>query len=323
MRAIQVREYGGPEVLEPVELPDPVPGPGQVVVGLAFADVIFLDTLIRGGWGRTFMPRPLPYVPGTGGSGAVLAVGEGVDSTWIGRRVVARAATGYAERVVTDLDQVMEVPDGLGLAEAAAIMHDGATAVSVIRDSEPIEKGSWVLVAAAAGGAGSLILQLARDAGARVIAAARGERKLALARDLGAEAVVDYSTEGWEQDVRDLTGGRGVDLAIDGAGGPLGRAAFEAVAENGRFRTYGATTGQGADIDPDLARERKIDARNLLGGGPRDTATTRDLMARAIAYTVEGRIRPHIGATFPLERARDAHQALADRATVGKSLLVI
>lgn len=322
MRAIQVREFGGPEVLTPADVPEPVAGPGEVVVTLAVADVIYLDTLLRGGWGGEFFPLKPPYVPGGGGSGRVSAVGEGVDPGWVGRRVVARAATGYAEQIVADAGVVAEIPDGLGFAEAAAVLHDGVTALSLARDAG-IEKGEWVLVTAAAGGAGSLLVQLAREAGARVVAAARGERKLALARELGAEVTVDYSQEGWQQRVREATAGAGADLVFDGAGGPLGVAAFEAVAKGGRFVTYGTSNGGFAEIDPQVAEQRQARVHNALEDGPRDPAGVRELLAQALALTAQGRIRPVIGATYPLERARDAHVSLAERTTVGKSLLLI
>ena len=322
MRAIQVREFGGPDVLVPEEVPDPVAGPGQVVVGLAVADVIYLDTLLRGGWGREFFPRQPPYVPGGGGAGHVLSVGEGVDPGWVGRRVVARASSGYAEQIVAAADEVVEVPDGVDFPEAAAVLHDGVTALTLARGAA-IEKGEWVLVAAAAGGAGSLLVQLARDAGARVVAAARGERKLALARELGAEVTVDYSQEGWERRVREATGGAGVDLAFDGAGGTLGKVAFEAVASGGRFVTYGTSGGGFADIDPQVAEQRQVRVNNALEAGPPDQDTVRALLTQALGLAADGRIRPVIGATYPLDRARDAHVSLAERTTVGKSLLLI
>ncbi|WP_283133969.1 zinc-binding dehydrogenase [Rhizohabitans arisaemae] len=322
MRAVHVREFGGPEVLVPVEVDDPVAGPGELVVGVAFADVIYLDTLLRGGWGGEYFPKNPPYIPGGGGAGRVLSVGDGVDPGWVGRRVVARSATGYAERVVSAVDEVVEIPEGLGFPEAAAVLHDGATALNLARMAQ-IEKDEWVLVAAAAGGAGSLLVQLARDAGARVVAAARGERKLALARELGAEVTVDYSVEGWTDRVREATGGAGADLVIDGAGGTLGEAAFEATARGGRFITYGTADGGLVEIDPQVADEREVRASNALMAGPPDQATVRELLSQALTLAAEGRIRPVIGATFPLDRARDAHESLAQRNTVGKSLLLI
>nr|WP_028924568.1 zinc-binding dehydrogenase [Pseudonocardia acaciae] len=320
MRAVRVREFGGPEVLVAEEVADPVAGPGQVVVGMAAADVIYLDTLLRGGWGGDYFPLEPPYVPGGGGAGRVLSVGEGVDRGWLGRRVVARASGGYAERVVADARDLVAMPVGVGPVEAAAVLHDGVTALSLVRKAG-IRNGEWVLVAAAAGGAGSLLVQLARDAGARVVAAARGERKLALARELGAQVAVDYSEQGWQHRVREAVGGAGVDLAFDGAGGALGEAVFEAVADGGRFVTYGTSNGRLTDIDAATARRRRVTVTNALEDGPLDRALVTELLAEALELVARERIRPVIGATYPLERAGDAHAALAARTTVGKSLL--
>lgn len=321
MRAIEVQEFGGPEVLVARELPDPVAGPGQVVVGLAAADIIYLDTLLRGGWGGEYFPISPPYVPGGGGAGTVLATGDGVDPAWLGRRVLARGDGGYAGRMVADADQLVPVPDGVGWADAAALLHDGATALHLLRLG-PVAAGDTVLVAAAAGGAGTLLVQLARAAGARVVAAARGERKLALARELGAELAEDYSEDGWQHRVRAATGGDGVDLVFDGAGGPLGVAAFETVARGGRFVTYGTAGGGFTEVDPEVVAARRIEVTNALEESL-DRPATRALLTEALTLTASGRLRPVIGATYPLDRAADAHTALEARAIAGKSLLLV
>ncbi|MFF5287923.1 zinc-binding dehydrogenase [Paractinoplanes globisporus] len=320
MRAVQVAGFGGPEVLTPVDLPDPVPGPGQVVVGMAAADVIFLDTLLRSGWGQNYFPKTLPYVPGGGGAGAVVRAGAGVDPAWIGRRVVVQADGGYAEQVVADVEAIVPVPDGLAIEKAAALVHDGVTALRLDRLGAP-EKGEWVLVSAAAGGAGSLLVELAVDAGARVVAAASSEVKLALARERGAQIAVDYTRPDWIDRVREATGG-GAALVYDGAGGPLGTAALEAVAGNGRFVTYGTSDGFAAP-DPESAARRGVRVIAPLLDGPPDRKTVRELLVGALDRAAQRRLRPAISATYPLERAADAHRALAARTTVGKSLLLI
>lgn len=323
MRAIQVQEFGGPEVLVQREIADPVAGPGQVVVRLVAADVIFLDTLLRGGWGGEVFPIEPPYVPGMGGAGHVESVGSGVDAGWVGRPVVV-SGPGYAELVAADLDDVAAVPDGLGLREAAALMGDGVTALRLARHAPPGRSATpWILVAAAGGGAGSLLVQILRDAGARVIAAARGERKLSLARELGAEVAVDYSETGWVDRVREATGGRGVDLALDGAGAALGVEVFETVADGGRFVTYGTAGGRFAEVDPQTAADRRIDVINELAAGPPDPAFSRSLREQVLSLGARGVVRPAIGATFPLAEAAAAHASLAQRATVGKSLLLV
>lgn len=322
MQAIQVHEFGGPEVLVAREIADPVAGPGQVVVRLVAADVIFLDTLLRSGWGGEIFPLRPPYVPGTGGAGRVESVGSGVDPGWVGRDVVVHGQA-YAELLAADLGDVVPVPDGVGLPEAAALLHDGVTALRLARHAPAGDGQPWVLVAAAAGGAGSIAVQLLRDAGARVIAAARGERKLNLARELGAEVAVDYSQAGWVDRVREVTGGAGVALALDGAGGSLGAEVFETVADGGRFVTYGTSGGQFTEVDPRLAEKRDIEVINELADGPPDPELVRSLLGHVLDLAAAGRVRPAIGATFPLADAAAAHVSLAERATVGKSLLLI
>ena len=321
MRAVRVHEFGGPSVLRVEEVPEPTAGPGQVVVGLEVADVILLHALLRGGWGGEYFPLTLPYVPGQGGAGRVLAVGPGVDPAWLGRRVASRSAvTGaYAEQAVFPVDGLVPIPDGLGSAEAAAMVHDGVTALLILRRVR-VSEGSWVLVAAATGGAGSLLVQLLRNAGARVIGAARGSRKLELARELGAELAVDYSLPGWQDQVREATGGVG--LAFDGAGGALGRETFELVTEGGRFVTYGSSDGF-ADVDPAEAARRRVRVDDVLADGAPDVAVVRELLAEALDLVVRERIRPVISATHPLEEAAKAHRSLEERATLGKSLLVV
>lgn len=321
MYAVRVHEFGGPEVLTYEEVPDPKPGPGQVVVAMAAADVGFLDTHLRGGWGQEIFPRELPYIPGGGGAGEVISVGEGVDPTWIGRRVAVSASTGYAEQIIAKVGELVAIPDEMEFEQAAAILHDGATAVSLIEDIGGIRRGEWVLIAAASGGAGSILVQMAHDAGARVIAAARGERKLALARERGAEITVDYSDPSWASQVQKATAGHGADLTFDGAGAPVGVQAFEATRDGGRFITYGTAEGF-TEIDPAVAERRRITAQHPLAAGPPDETTARTLLERTVALAADGVVRPNIGATFPLKRAADAHQALAERTTLGKSLLI-
>ncbi|MFF5882375.1 zinc-binding dehydrogenase [Streptomyces sp. NPDC012589] len=320
MRAIQVTSFGAPEVLVAVDLPDPVPGPGQVVVDMAAADVIFLDTLLRSGWGQDFFPRTPPYVPGGGGAGRVVAVGTGVDQAWVGRRVAVRTGTGYAEQVLAHEEEIMPIPDGLALREAAALVHDGVTALNLHRLGAP-QEGEWVLVSAAAGGAGTLLVQLAVEAGARVVAAASSDSKLALARELGAEAVVDYTRADWTGQVREVTGG-GAALIYDGAGGALGTATVDALADGGRFVTYGTADGFAAP-DRESAARRGLRLFTPLMDGPPDQETVRELLGQALERAAQGRPRPVIGATYLLQQAAEAHHSLAARTTVGKSLLLM
>jgi NADPH2:quinone reductase len=243
MRVLQATKFGGPEVLVPSEAAELVAGPSQVVVEVSVAPVLFLDTQIRSGSARAWFPATPPYVPGRGVAGAVSSVGAGVDPDWVGCRVVADTADGgYLERVVVAVEGLIAVPEGLGMAEAAALLHDGRTAVSLL-DQAHLRAGERVLVLGAGGGLGSLLVQLAHRAGARVIGAARGRQKLDLAEQLGADAVVDYSQSGWLGQVLAHTGGAGADMVFDGVGGEIGRTAFAVTAHGGRFSSYGTPGG--------------------------------------------------------------------------------
>jgi NADPH2:quinone reductase len=322
----QVTRFGGPEVLAAISVPDPVPGPGEVIIAVSAADVLFLDAVIRSGRAAAWFPVTPPYVPGNGVAGRVSAVGEGVDRGWAGRAVIARTGAGggsggYAEQVAVPAGQLVPVPDGAGLAEAAAVLHDGATALGLAA-STGIRPGEQVLILGAAGGLGILLGQLARARGARVIAAARGQAKLDLLDGLGARAVVDYGEPDWPETVVRATGGAGPDVVFDGAGGRLGAAAFRVTADGGRFSAHGAASGGFAPIAADEAARRGITVRGIeqvqLSAGEHER-----LAGQALAELAAGRIRPLIGQTFPLHEAAAAHTALEDRSALGKTLLTV
>jgi NADPH2:quinone reductase len=322
MRAIQASEFGPPDVLVPRELPEPAAGPGQVVVAVTFAPVLFLDTQIRAGWGRDWFPVTPPYTPGAGAAGEIIAVGPGVDPDWAGRRVVADTPDGgYLERAAVGVDRVVALPEALGTAEAAALLHDGRTAMGLaeVADIQPEE---WVLVLGAGGGLGILLVQLAHGAGARVIGTARGQRKVDLARDLGASVVVDYTHPDWPQQVLAATGGTGPDVVFDGVGGEIGQAAFEITARGGRFSAHGAPSGAFAPIDRQEAGRRSITVRGIEQAqfAP---AEARRLTERALLEAAAARIRPIIGQRYPLACAADAHRAVEARDVIGKTLLEI
>ncbi|WP_020574212.1 zinc-binding dehydrogenase [Actinopolymorpha alba] len=323
MRAIQAIAFGGPEVLVPTEVPDPVAGPGQVVVDVAVADTLFVETQIRrGGAGKYFTVTP-PYVPGGAVAGRVRAVGAGADPGWIGRQVATRTIDfgGYAEQALAAVEALIRAPEGLDLQVAAALLHDGTTAFGLVEAAD-IRPTEWVLVTGAGGGLGVLLVQLAHAAGARVIGAARGTRKLDLLAGLGADAVVDYSEPSWPECVRAATGGAGVDVVFDGVGGEIGLAAFDLTAPGARFSAHGSPAGGFAVVDPVEAERRGVTVRGIeqVRFGPEDA---KRLAERALTEAAAGRIKPVIGQTFPLERAADAHAAIEARAVTGKTLLLV
>ncbi|MFU8851337.1 zinc-binding dehydrogenase [Micromonospora sp. SL1-18] len=317
MRAVWLREFGDPEVLVPGPAPDPVPGPGQVLIEVAHTNLTFVETMFRAtGFGP--FPAAPPLIPGNGVGGVIAAVGADVEPDLVGRRVVSSTggSGGYAERVVVDRGAPIEVPDGLPLDEAVAVLADGRTATMLVHAAR-LRRGERVLVEAAAGGVGSLLTQLATAAGAQVVAAAGGGRKVAVLRDRGLDPVVDYRQPGWTERVRAATGG--VDMVFDGVGGQLARDAFDLLDPGGRMLSFGLASGAWADLPGDLAAARGV---TLLrpSAGP---AELRAFTEQALAEAAAGRLRPMIGQRFPLEQAADAHAAIESRATIGKTLLDI
>jgi NADPH2:quinone reductase len=324
MRVVRATGFGDPEVLEPGEAPDPEPGPGELAVDVAVAEVLFLDTQLRAGWGREYFEIPLPFVLGEGVAGVVASVGDGVDRGWVGRPVIAgmsRAGEyqggGYAERAVVAAEVAIEVPEGVDLKQAIAALHDGLMGVSRL-DKAELAAGDLVLVTAAGGSVGTWLVPLAARGGATVIAAARGERKLALARELGAALAVDYSEAGWTESVRAEIGDRDVDVVFDGAGGRIGAEAFELTGRGSRFFSYGSASGAFAGIEAAAARR----GVRVVGIDEKLTTTDQRRYARAaLARLAAGEIRPVIGQVVPLERAADAHAAIEERRVAGKTLL--
>lgn len=320
MRAVVLREFGPPEALVAAEVPDPVPGQGQALVEVEIANITFVETQLRAGRAPNPAMAPrLPAILGNGVGGVVASVGPGVDPALVSSRVITSTggSGGYAERVAVDAAGLIAVPDELEMAEAVALLADGRTALSLVRAAAP-RPGETVLVEAAAGGVGSLLVQLARAAGASVAAAAGGERKLRVAADLGASATVDYTEPGWAERLREQLGG--VDVAFDGVGGEAGRAAFELVRAGGRFCPFGMASGAFARIPEGEAERRNV---TVVRGGPMPLEETRALARACLAEAVAGRLRPVIGQRFPLDRAADAHAAIEARATIGKTLLVV
>lgn len=323
MRVVRAVGFGGPELLVPGEAPDPVAGPDQVVVDVSVASMTFVETQIRRGVDRWHERPQLPYVPGGLVAGMVLTTGDRVDPAWLGRRVVAGTGEtgGFAERAVAPAADLFPVPDGLGLPDAAALYSDGSTAQGLV-ERAGIRTGDRVLVEAAAGGVGTLLVQLCLAAGAQVIGAARGPRKLDVVGQIGADAVIDYAEPGWTERVLEATGGAGPSVVFDGVGGQIGRAAFEATARGGRFSVHGASSGEITQVDTAEAVDRGVQVigiEQLFDFRPH----VRRWAAQIMSHAVTGSIRPVIGQTFSLERAADAHHAVENRIALGKTVLLI
>jgi NADPH:quinone reductase len=320
IRAVVLRAFGPPVGLVVEEVPDPVAGPGQALIRVGIANITFVETQVRAGQApHPSMLPPLPAVLGNGVGGTVAAVGGGVDPELLGRRVVSTTggSGGYAELAVVDAGGLVEVPQELGLADAVALLADGRTALALMRLAK-VRVGERVLVEAAAGGVGSLLVQMAGRAGATVVATAGGPAKVSLAKERGAMIAIDYSEPEWDERVR--AQGGPVDVVFDGVGGEIGRKAFDLLRDGGRFCMYGMASGSFTDIADDVATKRAVAVLRGVAVSPEDM---RELTTLALAEAVAGRLRPLIGQTFPLDQAADAHAAMAGQTAVGKTLLLV
>lgn len=318
MRAVWLKEFGGPEVLVAEETPDPAAAPGQALIEVEFANVTFVETQFRATGVGPFETK-LPMILGNGVGGVVTSVGVGADAGLIGKRVISSTggSGGYAELVAVDASRPYVVPDALALDAAVALLSDGRTA-KLLAHAAGLHGGEKVLVEAAAGGLGTLLVQLARSAGARVVGAAGGSRKVDLARELGAEVVVDYREPDWVERVRGAVGG--VDIVFDGVGGALAQSAFDLLDHGGKMISFGMSSGEWAEISDKAAADRGVSVINAPGATPEEL---RAFTESALTDAADGRLHPVIGQRFPLERAADAHRAMESRTTLGKTLLEV
>ncbi|HJQ47407.1 MAG TPA: zinc-binding dehydrogenase [Amycolatopsis sp.] len=319
MRAVWLKEFGGPEVLLPGEAPDPAAGAGEALIAVTYANITFVETQMRAGGGPGPGRPQLPLIPGNGVGGVVLAVGEGVDGDLVGARVATSlgGSGGYAERVTVAASAPFDVPDAVALDEAVALLADGRTATALIH-AAGVREGDRVLVEAAAGGVGSLLVQLARNAGAHVVAVAGGARKVALAADLGAQHAFDNSSPDWADRVRDAVGA--VDVVFDGVGGEIGATAYSLLDGGGRFLSYGLASGAWTSVSEKDAAARGVTVRRGPLGTPEEL---RGFTQSVLEAAAAGHVKPVVGQRFPLEQAADAHHAIESRTTVGKTLLVV
>ncbi len=318
MRAIRVHEVGGPEVLRLEALPLPEPGPGEVLVRLQAIGVNYIDTYKRKG----LYPMPLPFTLGEEGAGVVEKVGEGVVGVGPGDRVAfANVQGSYAEYQVVPAERLVPVPVGLNARLAAAVLLQGMTVHYLLESTYPVAQGSQVLVHAGAGGVGQLLIQWAKRKGATVYATASTEEKRSLALEAGADYALPY--EGFAQAVKALSGG-GVDVVYDGVGKETFEGSLEALRPRGMLVLFGQSSGPVPPTDPQVLNRKG----SLFLTRPtlhHYTASRKELLWRAgevFQAVREGWLKVRIGAEYPLERAREAHEALEGRRTTGKVLLI-
>lgn len=313
MRAIQITEFGGPETLTVSDVPDPVAGDGQQIFDVLAAGINYADT--HQTENSYLAKQTLPLIPG----------GEIVLRTDDGRRLVGLLASGgYAEKVAADPRQLFPIPDGVSDADALTTLVQGATAWHLLRTSTRLQEGETVVVHAGAGGVGTLAIQLAKRWGAgRVIATASSAAKRALTVELGADVTVDSTAADLSAALREANAGKDVDIVLEMTGGPVFDQSLAALAPLGRLAVFGmASRTPPTPVVPGMLMARST---SVIGFWLVHIVARPALFAAAVTdllgMIADGSIRPVIGQTYPLERARDAHRALLDRSSVGKLIL--
>jgi NADPH:quinone reductase len=321
VRALVCRRYGLPENLTVEELPDPVPGPGEVLIKVHAAAANFADALLIANEYQVSVP--VPFVPGSELAGEVLAVGAGVPDRKEGDRVFGTTFHGaFAERAVLAAAQATLMPYGSDFAAAAAFGVAYRTAYHALRSVAEVKEGDWVVVLGAAGGVGLAAVDIARELGACVVAAASGQEKLALCAKRGATHVIDYTAEDLKTRIRDLTDG-GAHVVIDPVGGAAAEQALRSVRWGGTFVTLGYASGTIPKIPLNLVLLKGVTVKGMeiRTFGQHQPQLERRDSEELLDLFAAGRLRPHIGARFPLEDAAAALRYVADRRALGKVVI--
>jgi NADPH2:quinone reductase len=324
MRAQLCKAFGPPESLVLEEVADPVPAPGQVVVDVHACAINFPDLLIIQNLYQ-FKP-PLPFSPGAEIAGVVSAVGEEVSNLAIGDRVFASTGFGgLAEKVAVGSGAVMRLPDGVDMVHASGFLYAYGTSHHALKDRAHLRPGETLLVLGAAGGVGLAAVELGSLMGATVIAAASSEDKLALCREYGAAMTVNYAQDDLKTSVRQLTGGTGVDVVYDAVGGEFSEPALRSTAWEGRFLVIGFAAGGIPKIPLNLPLLKGCSVVGVFWGAfvGREPERNQANVAELIDWWQEGKLRPHVSSTYPLERAGEAIRELADRKAKGKVVVTV
>lgn len=321
MKAVCVPEFGEPEVMRVEDLPEPRPGPGELLLRVRAVGVNFADHLIRLGAYPSGEP---PIVPGLEAAGEVAAVGEGVVGFEPGQRVIAWCRRAYAELVVAPAYAVCPIPSGLSFEQAAAIPVVFGTAWHGLVTLARVRAGERVLVHAAGSGVGSAAVQVAHQLGAWVIASAGQDWKLERARALGATEVVNYATQDLAVEVKRLSGGEGVDVVLEGVGKATFPGSVRSLARGGRLVIYGSPSGPRVELDTREAISRNLTFFGMsITTSPRFPETIQDFASRALPWFEQGRLQAVIDTVYPLAEAAQAHRRLMERSQFGKLVLQV
>lgn len=320
MRAVLCKQYGPPESLVLEDVSSLSPGPNEVVVAVHAAAANFPDTLAIQGKFLSQFQRPLPFSPGAEAAGTIKRVGEGVSGFAVGDRVIANSGGGgFAEEVLVDAANLTRLPDGVPMVVGAALVIAYGTTIHALRDRARIKPGETLLVLGAAGGCGLAAVELGKLMGARVIAAASSADKLALCREHGADETVNYVGENPRERVRELTGGRGVDVVFDTVGGSYTEPALRSLAWDGRLLVIGFTAGDTPrpPLNLVLLKNSSIVGVYYNHWCQREPQQYQADLYELLRWIAEGRVKPSI-TTYPLEEAVTALRSVADRRSVGK-----
>lgn len=323
MKAVRYHAYGGPEVLRWEDVPDPAPGPGDVLIEVKAAGVNFADLMRRSG--RYHFKIDFPAMLGTEAAGTVLRTGDEVKGFAPGDRVFCRtsAAGCQAEMVAAPAGEFFAMPAGTSFMDAAAIPVIFLTAYHMLKTLGPLRPGETVLVHAAASGVGTVAVQMAKALGARVFATASTEEKLDLARRLGADECINYEKQDFVDEVMRRTGGAGVDRVLECVGGEVLVRSIAALAPGGRLLIYGRASGSLPAVRPDEFFAKNLHVIGLnIGGKPWTQDMHRAALEDCMSLIAGGRVKPVISAVLPMARVAEAHEYLANRRTMGKVVLV-
>jgi NADPH:quinone reductase len=324
VKAVLCREYGPPESLVVEDVPSPAPGPGEVVVSVKAASLNFPDVLII--QNKYQIKPPLPFSPGGEVAGVVKAVGEGVVGAKVGDAVMALTTYGgFAEEVKVEASRLLPIPPGMDFTTASAFVFAYGTSDHALRDRAALEAGETVLVLGAAGGVGLAAIEIAKALGARVIACASSDEKLAACREHGADETINYVSDDLRKRVDALTGGKGADVVYDPVGGAFTELALRSCAWRGRLLVIGFASGEIPKIPLNLALLKGCSIVGVFWGAfaKREPEAFAESIAGLARWYGEGKLRPHITATFPLERAAEALSRMAGRTVVGKVVLTV
>ncbi|EYB69114.1 zinc-binding alcohol dehydrogenase [Deinococcus phoenicis] len=319
MRALICTAFAEPEALTVQTVPDPTPGPGEVVLDVQAAGVNYPDALMV--MGQYQVRPPLPFTPGAEAAGVVSAVGEGVTHLRPGQRAVAFTGTGaFAEKLLAPAAVVMPLPDGLDLDVAAGLPLAYGTSMHALVDRAQLREGETLLVLGAAGGVGLAAVMIGKALGARVIAAASTGEKLDLCREHGADETLNYGAEDLRERLKALTGGQGPDVIFDPVGGALAEPAFRSIGWGGRYLVVGFTGGEIPRLPLNLPLLKGASLVGVFWGefARRDPRGNARNMARLLGWVADGTLRPLVSERYPLERTPEALRALLERRVTGK-----